>query len=70
MTHNPYGLKIELNMSRGQHYIDLIMDFGVNRDNLIGSHNFYPQRFTGWDVTTLQKRQCNTVATGCAQRRL
>ena len=47
MTHNPYGLKIELNMSRGQHYIDLIMDFGVNRDNLIGSHNFYPQRFTG-----------------------
>lgn len=34
-------------MSRGQHYIDLIMDFGVNRDNLIGSHNFYPQRFTG-----------------------
>ena len=47
MTHNPYNLKIELNMSRGQHYLDLIMDFGVNRDNLIGSHNFYPQRYTG-----------------------
>ena len=47
MTHNPYGLKIELNMSRGQHYLNLIMDFGVNRDNLIGSHNFYPQRWTG-----------------------
>jgi hypothetical protein len=64
MTHNPYGLKIELNMSRGQHYIDLIMDFGPNKDNLIGSHNFYPQRFTGlgrtyFAETSNQYRQYN-----------
>jgi hypothetical protein len=64
MTHNPYGLKIEINMSRGQHYIDLIMDFGPNRDNLIGSHNFYPQRFTGlgrayFAETSLQYRHHN-----------
>lgn len=47
MTHNPYDLKIEVNMSRGTHYIDQIMDYSPNRDNLIGSHNFYPQRYTG-----------------------
>lgn len=47
MTHNPYGLKIEVNMSKGTHYLDTIMDYSPNRDNLLGSHNFYPQKFTG-----------------------
>ncbi len=47
MTHNPYDLKIEVNMSRGTHYIDQIMDYSPNSANLIGSHNFYPQRYTG-----------------------
>lgn len=47
MTQNPYGLKIEVNISRGTHYIDQIMDYAPNRDNLLGSHNFYPQRYTG-----------------------
>ncbi|MDO4668137.1 MAG: MupG family TIM beta-alpha barrel fold protein [Streptococcus sp.] len=46
MTQNPYDLKIELNISRGQHYIDLVNDFGANKNNLIGSHNFYPQSYT------------------------
>ena len=50
MTHNPYGIIIETNISRGQHYIDLIMDFGANKDRLIGSHNFYPQAYTGLDL--------------------
>ncbi|QBO36034.1 DUF871 domain-containing protein [Periweissella cryptocerci] len=47
MTQNPYGLKIEVNISRGTHYIDQIADYAPNRDNLLGSHNFYPQRYTG-----------------------
>ncbi|MDF7638313.1 MupG family TIM beta-alpha barrel fold protein [Lactobacillus sp. ESL0791] len=47
MTHNPYGLKIELNMSSGTNYLDSIMAFSPNIDNLIGCHNFYPQEFTG-----------------------
>ncbi|NVY96487.1 DUF871 domain-containing protein [Lactobacillus sp. DCY120] len=47
MTRNPYGLKIELNMSRGTHYLDQIMDYGPNPDNLLGCHNFYPQSYTG-----------------------
>ncbi|MDE3316728.1 DUF871 domain-containing protein [Lacticaseibacillus zeae] len=47
MTHNPYGLKIELNMSRGTNYLASIMAYDPDRDNLIGCHNFYPQAFTG-----------------------
>lgn len=47
MTRNPYGLKIEVNMSSGTHYIDNIMSFSPNRENLLGSHNFYPHRFSG-----------------------
>lgn len=47
MTHNPYGLKIELNMSRGTNYLDSIMSYDPEIDNLIGCHNFYPQEYTG-----------------------
>lgn len=47
LTHNNLGITIELNMSRGQHYIDMVMDFGPNPTQLTGSHNFYPQAFTG-----------------------
>ncbi|MDR3242153.1 MAG: MupG family TIM beta-alpha barrel fold protein [Lactobacillaceae bacterium] len=50
MTQNPFGLKVEINISRGQHYIDLINDFGPNRQCLMGSHNFYPQTFTGLEA--------------------
>lgn len=49
MTRNPYHLKIEINSSRGQHYVDMILDFKANRDNLIGCHNFYPQKYTALD---------------------
>ncbi|MGL4562355.1 MAG: DUF871 domain-containing protein [Brevinema sp.] len=47
MTFNPYGLKIELNMSQKTHYLDTIMDYKPNTNTLIGSHNFYPHRYTG-----------------------
>lgn len=47
MTHNPFGLKIELNMSRGTNYLDSIMSYSPELDNLIGCHNFYPQEYTG-----------------------
>ncbi|RMC23657.1 MULTISPECIES: DUF871 domain-containing protein [unclassified Lactobacillus] len=51
MTHNPYGLKIELNMSRGTNYLDSIMSYDPEIDNLIGCHNFYPQEYTGLSET-------------------
>ena len=39
MTFNPYGLKIEINMSNNVHTIDTIMDYQPNRYNLLGCHN-------------------------------
>lgn len=47
MTRNQYGLKIEINISAGTHYVDRIMDYQPNVANLIGCHNFYPQKYTG-----------------------
>jgi len=69
MTHNPYGLKIEVNMSQGTKYIDNIMSFSPNRENLLGCHNFYPHQFSGlgtsfFKETTARftKYQLNTAA--------
>ncbi|MGL4367623.1 MAG: DUF871 domain-containing protein [Brevinemataceae bacterium] len=64
MTFNPFDLKIELNMSQKTHYLDTIMDFCPNSNNLLGSHNFYPHRFTGlsrehFNTCTKQFQQYN-----------
>lgn len=47
MTRNPYGIKIEINMSTGTNYVDNIMSYSPNTSNLLGSHNFYPHRYSG-----------------------
>lgn len=47
MTYNKYGLKIELNMSNGTKYVDNIMSYMPNKENLYGCHNFYPHIYTG-----------------------
>lgn len=47
MTFNPYDLKIEVNMSSGTKYIDNIISYNPNRENLMACHNFYPHRYTG-----------------------
>lgn len=47
MTRNPYGIKIEINMSTGTSYVDNIMSYSPNTENLLGSHNFYPHRYSG-----------------------
>ncbi|SKA11209.1 hypothetical protein SAMN02745116_02439 [Pilibacter termitis] len=47
MTRNPYGIKIEINMSQGTNYVDNIMSYSPNTENLLGSHNFYPMRYSG-----------------------
>lgn len=47
MTRNPYGIKIEINMSTGTRYVDNIMSYSPNTNNLLGSHNFYPHRYSG-----------------------
>lgn len=57
MTFNEYDLKIEINMSNDTKYVDTIMDYKPNRDNLLGCHNFYPHEHTG--LTREHFRKCN-----------
>lgn len=47
MTRNTMGLKIEINMSNDDHYLERIFDYNPNRNQLVGCHNFFPQAFTG-----------------------
>jgi uncharacterized protein len=47
MSFNPYGIKIELNMSTGTKYIDNILSYNPNKENILGCHNFYPRLYTG-----------------------
>lgn len=47
MTYNPYGLKIELNMSWGTRVLEQILCHQPNRAQLVGCHNFYPHEGTG-----------------------
>ena len=47
MTRNPYGIKIEVNMSNGTRYLENILSFAPDKQNLLGCHNFYPQEYTG-----------------------
>lgn len=47
MTYNPQGLKIEINASLGNRYLENIMSHHPDKNNLLTCHNFYPQRYTG-----------------------
>ncbi|GEN56382.1 hypothetical protein GCM10012290_07900 [Halolactibacillus alkaliphilus] len=47
LTYNAYNLKIELNMSNDIDYLNNILSHQPNKENLIGCHNFYPQKYTG-----------------------
>ncbi|SHK65543.1 hypothetical protein SAMN02745163_04213 [Clostridium cavendishii DSM 21758] len=47
MTFNKYGLKVELNVSNGTKYVDNILSYQTNLNNLYGCHNFYPHVYTG-----------------------
>ena len=47
MSFNKDNLKIELNMSNGTKYVDNIISYKPNIDNIYGCHNFYPHIYTG-----------------------
>lgn len=55
MSFNPYGIKIELNMSNGTKYIDNVLNYKPNVENLIGCHNFYPRLYTGISLEHFMK---------------
>ncbi|WKF67439.1 DUF871 domain-containing protein [Streptococcus equi] len=47
LAKNPFGLKIELNMSTDKSLLTALLKAAPDRSNLIGCHNFYPHAFTG-----------------------
>ncbi len=47
MSHNAYGLKLEVNASGNVKQLENIVGFKPNKEKLIASHNFYPQKYTG-----------------------
>lgn len=57
MSYNKQNLKIELNSSFGNKYIDTVMSHYPNLDNIITCHNFYPQKYSGLSVEHFNK--CN-----------
>lgn len=57
MTTNPEGLKIEVNASFGNGYIDNIISHNPDRSMLTTCHNFYPQRYSGLSLEHFRK--CN-----------
>jgi uncharacterized protein len=55
MTYNDENLKIEINMSSNTNYIDTIIDYIPNKENLIACHNFYPHRYSGLNFEHFMK---------------
>lgn len=47
ISHNKYGLKLELNASSTTNILEKIIAKGGNIKNIIACHNFYPQRYSG-----------------------
>lgn len=69
MTKDDLGLDIEINMSTGPDYANLIMSNLPNTERLIASHNFYPMTYSGlsrehFDSTTkvFNAHHLNTAA--------
>lgn len=50
ITHNSYGIPIEFNGSSNT-ALDLMIERGADKHNMVVCHNFYPQKYTGlgWD---------------------
>lgn len=55
MTYNKYNLKIEVNASFGNGYINNIMSHHPRPGYLITCHNFYPQKYSGLSLEHFNK---------------
>ncbi|WP_102273150.1 DUF871 domain-containing protein [Cytobacillus massiliigabonensis] len=47
MSLDASNMKIELNISNGTKYVDNVLSYKPNPDNIVGCHNFYPRKYTG-----------------------
>ncbi len=64
MTDNPYGLKIEINMSQGTKHAENILSYQPNKQQLTACHNFYPHRYTGLSYSHFAKTSSSFKALG------
>ncbi len=48
LTRNPYGIQIEFNASMDMG-VELLINNGGNKDQILMCHNFFPERYTGLD---------------------
>lgn len=67
MTHNKFGLDIEINCSNSKNVINEILEYEPIKRRLIACHNFYPQKLTGLDfnyfVSTTKEYKINNIRT-------
>lgn len=63
MSYNAQNLKIEINASFGNKYLDNILSHYPNVENMITCHNFYPQRYSGLSEKHFMK--CNEAIKKC-----
>ncbi|MCD7892172.1 MAG: MupG family TIM beta-alpha barrel fold protein [Erysipelotrichaceae bacterium] len=54
VTRNPYNIKIEFNASMDAG-VELLINNGGNKDQIIMCHNFFPERYTGLDFDLFQE---------------
>lgn len=66
MTFNEYDLKIEISMGNDTRYLDTIIDYKPNKENLLGCHNFYPHGHTGLQREHFRKCNKNFMKHGIA----
>ncbi len=55
ITENPYGIKLEVNMSSFRGLGAILNEIKIDKSKLYASHNFYPQRFTGLPLDYFMK---------------
>ena len=54
VTRNPYNIQIEFNASMDAG-VELLINNGGNKDQIIMCHNFFPERYTGLDFDLFQE---------------
>ncbi|MGN7401663.1 DUF871 domain-containing protein [Cytobacillus praedii] len=47
MSLDASNMKIELNCSNGTKYVENVLSYKPNLENIVGCHNFYPRKYTG-----------------------
>ncbi len=55
LTHNPYGLAVELNASTADGTVAAVCACEPDRSRLSACHNFYPQRYTGLSASFMEQ---------------